>query len=319
MSFTEKMKDLITRYYIYIILIMLWGLAAAVSPFFRTLITFSAIIIAAVPIALISLAQNLVILTGNFDLTVGVMASLATAIASETMTYNLALSIIMILGIAAFIGLINGLGVARFKIDSFIMTLGMMFTLTGITYYIRPSTGGSIPKELRDALLYSINGFPVTPFLILILTLIAGEMLLKRTILGREIYAVGGNPESAKLLGINVERVLIKVYILSAIISSIAGLYLAALYQCGKPDAGSPYLFDSFTATFMGGTLVTGGVGDYAGTFAASLIIASLVHVLGYMNVSVWHRFIVKGLLLVSIVGIQQLIILIKRVKEWKG
>jgi ribose transport system permease protein len=301
----QRLWELLQTHYVYFILVLIWILSAIASPYFRMVPTYSNILTSAVPIALIGLAQTVVVISRGFDLSVGAVASMATAVASVAMVKGIIPSIILVLVIAVVIGAINGLGITKLGINPFIMTLCMMFFLTGVNLLIRPSPGGYIPDSYKEVLLFQIGDFPLTAFLILILTAIVGSVLLQRRRLGREIYAVGGAPERARMSGINVDQTLIKTYIISAIASALGGLFIAARIGSGNAEAGAPYLFDSFTTVFMGGTLVTGGVGGYGGTLGAALIISSLGRILQFLGINIWYQFIAKGALLASVAGLQ--------------
>jgi ribose transport system permease protein len=296
---------LLQTHYIFAILILIWILASIVSPYFRMMATFSNILTSAVPIALIGLAQTFVVISRGFDLSVGAVASMATAVASVTMVYGILPSIVLVLTIAVIIGMINGLGITKLRINPFIMTLCMMFFLTGVNLLIRPSPGGYIPDGYKEFLLYRVGEFPLTAFLILVATGVFGSLVLQRRKFGREIYAIGGAPESARMSGINVDQTLLKTYITSAIAAALGGLFIAARIGSGNAEAGAPYLFDSFTTVFMGGTLVTGGVGGYGGTLGAALIISCLGRILQFLGINIWNQFIVKGALLASVAGLQ--------------
>lgn len=301
----KKLRAILMDNYIFVILIAFWVAASVASPYFRTVSTFSNILSSAVPIALIGFAQTFVVLSRGFDLSVGAVASMATAVASVVMIHNTFLGIALVLIIAVLIGTINGFGVTKFHIDPFIMTLCMMFFLTGVNLLIRPSPGGYIPDGYKKFLLYQVNEFPIVAFLILVLTAVVGYIVLKKRKFGREVFAVGGQPEYARMSGIKTDATLIKVYIVSALASALGGLYLASRIGSGNAEAGSSYLFDSFTTVFMGGTLVTGGVGGYSGTLGAALIISSIGRILQFLGIDIWYHFIVKGVLLASVAGIQ--------------
>jgi ribose transport system permease protein len=304
-SLGKKLLSVLTAYYIYVILVVFWIAASVASPYFRTISTFSNIITSAVPIALIGFAQTFVVLSRGFDLSVGAVASMATAVASVVMIENTFLGIALVLIIAVLIGTINGLGVTKFHIDPFIMTLCMMFFLTGINLLIRPSPGGYIPDGYKKFLLYQVNEFPLVAFLILVIVAAVGYVVLKKRKFGREIFALGGQPEYARMSGVKTDATLIRVYVVSALASALGGLFLAARIGSGNAEAGSSYLFDSFTTVFMGGTLVTGGVGGYGGTLGAALIISSIGRILQFLGINIWYHFIVKGVLLASVAGIQ--------------
>lgn len=292
-------------HYIYVILVVFWVASLAASPFFRSMDTLSNVITTAVVIALIGLGQTVVVLSRGFDLSVGAVASMATAVASVTMGSGAIPGIIVVLIIAVVVGVINGLGVTKLRIDSFIMTLCMMFFLTGLNYIIRPSSGGYIPSSYKQFLLFEIGGFPLVAFLILAGAALFAHIVLHRRKFGRDIYAVGGEPNYARMSGVNTDRVRISAYVLSAVAAALGGLFLAARIGSGNAVAGAPYLFDSFTTVFMGGTLVTGGVGTYSGTLGAALIISSIGQILQFLGVDIWYQFILKGILLAGVVGLQ--------------
>jgi len=301
----SRLRKIFGDWFIWIFLLVFWGISSALSPFFRTLSTFATIILTAVPIALVALGQTYVILTGEFDLSVGAVASLATAIASETMQLNWPAAIVLVLLVALIIGFLNGFALIKLRVGSFIVTLAMMFIVSGIALIIRPSPGGFIAEEFENLMLYNVGGFPVTAFLILVIAGFLGEMILQRRVLGREIYATGGNPEAAQAMGINVSKVKIAVFMISGFCAALAGLFIAARIRSGNAIVGAPYLFDSFTAVFMGGTLVTGGIGNYRNSLAAALLIASISRILQFLEVSIWYQFVIKGLLLLGVAGAQ--------------
>ena len=306
-----RIRKAFSEWFVWVFLFLFWGISSALSPFFRTLSTFSTILLTAVPIALVALGQTYVILTGEFDLSVGAVASLATAIASETMQLNWPAAVLFVLLIALAIGLLNGIALIKLHVGSFIITLATMFIVNGIALIIRPSPGGVIAKEFEDLMLFGVGGFPVTAFLILVVAGIIGELILQRRVLGREIYSTGGNPEAAKAMGININKVKIIVFMISGFCAALAGLFMAARIRSGNAIVGAPYLFDSFTAVFMGGTLVTGGIGNYRNSLAAALLIASISRILQFLEVSIWYQFVIKGLLLLGVAGAQ--LITVKR------
>ncbi len=301
-------KRFVKEQYTYVILALLWLIAAVSSPFFRSANTFSAIFAAAVPIVMIGFAQTIVVLSGGFDLSVGALAGFSTVICSYLMEGSLILAVIAVLVVGIIVGLINGLGITIFKIEPFIMTLGIMFVLNGLGLALRPSPGGYISEGLRNFFLLSVGNFAYIPLVMIIVFGILGTLMLNKTSLGRQIYAVGGNIKAAQMSGIRVKRTKVLVYTISAAVSALSGVFIACRISSGNAESGARYLFDSFIVVFMGGTLVSGGVGGYSGTISSSLIIASLVYILQFFEISSWYQFIIKGLLLLIVTGIQILL-----------
>lgn len=300
-----KTKKIIGEWYIYILMIVIWVIASLVIPHFRQMSTFRTIIVFSVPLAIVALGQNLVILTGRFDLSVGSILGLSTVIASAIMKNNLLLGILLPLLLGTVIGFINGIGVSKFRIDSFIMTFGMMAVCQGIGLLVRDYPGGFIPPGYINFLLKETGHVALTPLLILIVVLLGGEFVLKRTNFGRGVYAVGNNDVIAYISGINVTFIRTAVFAISGLTAAIAGLFLSAVMASGDATVGALYPLDSITAVVMGGTILAGGRGDYKGTIGAVLILTSLARIFNLAGINIWYTYVVKGLLLLIIVAIR--------------
>jgi ribose transport system permease protein len=301
-SYYQNLKNFVSGYYMFMILAIVWGIFAVISPGFLTASNIYRIILFSTPLLIVSLAQNVVILTKGFDLTVGSLVSLTTVIVSVMMDWKWPLMVII--AIALIVGLIvgtfNGFCISRFKVDPFIITLSASFMLDGIALMIRPTPGGNIYPEFISGIMLYVSGFPVGPLLIFILVGIIGTLFLERRSIGRLIYAVGCTEERALLRGINVRRILLLVYILSGLLVSIGGLVYTAYIQIGDPNLGAPLLFASITAVFLGGTSAAGGIGRFPNTCAAVLLISSITTFLFQIQVITWYRYIINGVLLIG-------------------
>jgi len=298
-----KLKKLTLEWYIYMFLFCFWIFSASISPSFRTAENFSNILCRAVSLSLVSLGQTYVILTGGFDLSVGGVVCLSTVIASVIMGKSIVLGMTLVVLVGTGIGLINGLGVARFKVNSFIMTFGTMVIAQGLALLIRDYPGGYIPPSYINSLLFQAGSVPLTPLILFMGTFLGGELVLQKRNFGRLIYAVGGSEENARKAGINTILIKTSVYAISGLTASLGGLFLAAEIACGDPTVGGVYMFDSITAVVMGGTLLTGGRGNFKGTIAAVLIISSIGSILNMKGVNIWYQNVIKGLLLVTVVA----------------
>jgi len=297
-------QKIFKNYYTYIFLIILLIIGSLASPYFMQVAVMMNIVVLSVTLLMLSLGQNLVILTGKFDLSVGSILALSTVIASVIMKDNIFLSIFVPIIIGLIIGVINGIGVSKFKIDSFIMTYGMMVIVMGITLIIRLSPGGYINPGYINFLLYKIGPISLTPIILLILTLFTGEFVLKRTNFGRNIYAVGNDEKKAIRAGINVTLVRTAVFAISGVTASLGGLFLSAVIASGDSTIGDSYLFDSITAVVLGGTSLSGGRGDFKGTMGAVLILSTLGRVFNMIGVGIWYTYLIKGILLVIVIAI---------------
>jgi ribose transport system permease protein len=301
-SYYQNLKNFVSGYYMFIILAIVWGIFAVISPGFLTASNIYRIILFSTPLLIVSLAQNVVILTKGFDLTVGSLVSLTTVIVSVMMDWKWPLMVIIAtaLIVGLIVGTFNGFCISRFKVDPFIITLSASFMLDGIALMIRPTPGGNIYPEFISGIMLYVSGFPVGPLLIFILVGIIGTLFLERRSIGRLIYAVGCTEERALLRGINVRRILLLVYILSGLLVSIGGLVYTAYIQIGDPNLGAPLLFASITAVFLGGTSAAGGIGRFPNTCAAVLLISSITTFLFQIQVITWYRYIINGVLLIG-------------------
>lgn len=295
-------KSLFSGYYMFVILAIVWGIFTAISPTFFTLSNIYRIMLFSTPLLIVSLAQNMVIITKGFDLTIGSLVSLITVVSSVLMDLNWpTLGIILVVLLTGvLIGTFNGVCISKFKVTPFIVTLGTMFMLDGISLFIRPEPGGNIYPEFVSAVMMYVNGAPIGPIIIYLVVAVLGTLFLERRYIGRLMYAVGCAEERALLRGININRVILIVYILSGLLTSIGGLTYTAYVQIGDPNIGAPLLFASITAVFLGGTSAAGGVGRFPNTCAAVLLLGSITTFLFQIQVIAWYKYIVYGALLVA-------------------
>jgi len=300
-----RIRKIIGEWYIYILMILIWIIASLITPYFRQTSVFMTIIVFSVPLAIVALGQNLVILSGRIDLSVGSILALSTVVASIIMKDNLFIGISLPLLLGALIGFINGIVVSKFRIDSFIMTFGMMAICQGVGLLIRDYPGGIIPSTYIHFILKESRNIAIMPLSILIIVLLVGEFLLKRTNFGRSVYAIGNDDLIAYRSGINVTFIRTAVFTISGFTAAVAGLFLSAVMASGDATVGALYPLDSITAVVMGGTILSGGRGDYKGTIGAVLILTSLVRIFNLIGINIWYTYIAKGLLLLMIVAIR--------------
>ncbi len=253
--------------------------------------------------------MTFVILTGGIDLSVG---SILSASAMVGVIVSLWPEVGM-LGIPAAIavglgcGLINGVIIAFLKLPPFIVTLGSLTAMRGIARLLGNDTTVFNP-DLPFDFIGNGNLFGV-PWLAIIalVTILVSWVILKRTVLGTWIYAVGGNVEAARLTGIKVPLVLLFVYSMSGLLSGLGGVMSAArLYAANGLQLGQAYELDAIAAVILGGTSFVGGVGSIWGTLIGALIIAVLSNGLILVGVSDIWQYIIKGLVIIVAVGLDR-------------
>jgi ribose/xylose/arabinose/galactoside ABC-type transport system permease subunit len=299
-----RIKIFFEKYGIYVFLLLIVFFSSLVSPAFLKPQNIVNILNPAAALGMVAIGQTFVILTGGggLDLSVAsVMATVAVIAAAYTegkdAQFLPAVAICLFFGI--LIGLINGLLITKLRVPPIMATLGMMIILLGGRFlYTKGIAKGSYPPLLR----YLGTGFvgPIpTSVLSLAILLIIAAVLLKKTVFGRQIYALGGNISTAILSGYNTDLILIIVYILSAVSASIAGLYLAGWIGVADNWVGQGYEIDSVAAVVMGGTSFEGGRGGVFGTIAGVLILVILYNLVLLLHLAVQTQYMVKGVVII--------------------
>ena len=259
---------------------------------------------------LLALGQFIVIVTAGIDLSVGSVMALAmmtTAIlARDGLAWPLVLLAPIMVGTG--VGIVNGLGLTRLHMPHpFIMTLGMMFIARGATNLISGGTPISgLPDEIRwlgsgsiDILAFSV---PVS-LVIVAVTFVIAYVFLQYSRTGRHIYAIGGNPQAARVSGVNVDRTLVIAYALCGLLAGFAGLLLAGRTNSGFPNAGEGDELVAISAVIIGGASFFGGRGTVLGVFAGVLVIGMLRNLLNLSNVQVFWQQILIGVVIIAVVA----------------
>ena len=197
----------------------------------------------------------------------------------------------------ALFGAMNGFFVAYMNIPPFVATLAGMNIARGFAYVYSDGK----PYTLASPG-FSVIGKGIAPIVIFVVIMAVCHIFLSKMKFGRYIYAVGGNPKAAEASGVRVKHILMKVYILSGILTGIAGIVLASRTNSGQPAVGTGYETDAIAAAVIGGTSMTGGIGTIQGTLIGILIIGTLNNGLNLLDVSSYWQQIIKGLIILGAV-----------------
>jgi ribose transport system permease protein len=264
------------------------------------------IVLQATVLMMVSLGQAFVIIGGNLDFSVGGIVSVTTCIIATQMkdplTSIFAISAFALL-VGCLVGLLNGTGIAFFNINPFIMTLGTMSILQGVSFFLREYAGGYVPKIFISGMTGKIGFIPV-PILLIVVVSAIGFLVLKRTRFGRYIYALGGDEENARTTGINTNLIKIGTYVVSGFLSALGGLFMAARIASGDPNIGQSFPLDSITSVVLGGVIIGGGRGNLLGVIGGVFFVVILSNVLTLFDVSPYYQYIIKGLILIVAVAI---------------
>lgn len=283
----------------------------------------SIIILQVSVIGIIAVGVTQVIITAGVDLSSGsvvglaamVAASLAQTSANPRAVYPALTdmspiwAILAGLGVGLLAGIVNGSLIARTKIPPFIATLGMMVSARGLAKWY---TLGQPVALLDDSFTwfgksFNIFGFPLPlPVIIFLLVAVIFHIALGYTRYGKFTYAIGANPQAARVSGINIGSHLIKVYAIAGLLSGLAGVMTAARAASGQPGMGVAYELDAIAAAVIGGTSLSGGVGRITGTVIGTIILGVLTSGFTFLKVGAYYQEIIKGIIIVAAVIIDQ-------------
>ncbi|GFZ78775.1 ribose ABC transporter permease [Paenibacillus marchantiophytorum] len=302
----QTSKEVLGVYGLLLIVILLF---AVISPGSFSIAHLLDVIRQASPLGIIAIGQTLVLLVAGIDLSVGATISLVNVLAASIMlgdNGNILTAVLFTLLISATIGLINGLAITFIRIPSFLVTLSMSLVIQGIyLVYTKGSPKGNIAPAFRVISDGWWGPIPVASIIWIGIWLLFA-FLLYRTIWGRRIYATGGNIQTSRLSGIGVNRVVVTMFVLSALLAGITGLMISAYIGVASNGVGNIYTLNSIAATVIGGTAFSGGKGGLAGTFAGVLIMVLLQSLMTVMNIPEAGKYMSQGVIIAVMVGINQ-------------
>ena len=260
---------------------------------------------------ILAIGVTFIIITGGIDLSLGAILAFAGVVATSFAHPEpyFPVIVIVIIGIAvgAMCGAINGGLVAFLKIPPFIATLGMTTIAKGCALVY---TDGRSVIDLSDqfkTIGQGTVGMVPIPVIIFAVVIVIGFILLHRTRFGRYVYATGGNEDAANASGVNTKAIKFAVYTMAGVLCGLAGVMLASRTSAGSPAAGVGYELDAIAAAALGGTSLSGGKGAILWTIAGALIIGILSNGLDILNVSSYIQQIVKGIIIVGAVLLDQI------------
>lgn len=247
---------------------------------------------------------TLVILTAGLDLSIGANVALSACLAASVIkaTGSPLLGVATGISCGAMIGLANGLLVTALRIPSFIATYGMMWMLTGVTYYyMAGETIHGFPPGFRQLGSGYLLGVPM-PVYVMVLFLFIGGFFAQRTVWGQQIYAIGANSVSARLSGVPVERRLVLVYAVSGAMAGLASLIVLARINSAQGDIGEELTLPAIAAVLVGGTSLFGGSGTVAGTLIGALFLTLVLNGMNLLQIhSSWQPLVTGIIILLAV------------------
>ncbi|MCS1280964.1 ABC transporter permease, partial [Escherichia coli] len=273
------------------------------SPFFFNTENIMTIALQTSVIGIMAIGVTFVIITAGIDLSLGSVVAFSGVAVGICATLGLPLLA------GGMCGYVNGLLVTKMTIPPFIATLGLMMSVRGINMVMTDGRAiyfADYPmfKTLAQGRLFDVLPYPV--FYLVIVALV-GAYILKKTVIGRYVYAVGSNEVAAHLSGIKVQRVKIFVYAFCGLLTGIAGVILASRLNSGQPTVGVGYELEAIAAVVIGGTSLMGGIGTIGGTIIGAFIMSVLKNGLNLMGVSQFWQMVAMGVVVVAAVYLDTL------------
>jgi len=289
--------------------------ASIFSEYFLTLFNLQSLIRDIAFIGMIAVAQSLLLLIGELDLSVGSIATLSGVLGGIMMvSLNVNPIIAFVLGIVigAIFGIINGLLITKLKINSMVATIGMSSVYGGVTFVI---TRGKAITNIPEDILFLGQGeillIPL-PFWISLAVLIAIVFMALKTKTGRYIYAIGNGKEAAKIIGINVDKIRLMIFCIVGGVSALAGMLYIARLGSAQSAVGTAWPLNSIAACVIGGVLLTGGVGNPIGAYFGAAIICLISNIIVLFGVSIYWQKAVSGIVIILAIALPSIIILIR-------
>jgi ribose transport system permease protein len=255
---------------------------------------------------------TLAVVVGELDLSIGYAASLHGVLVTGLIVHDklpIALAIVIVLALGALIGMVNGLIVTKLRVNSVIATLGVGTIIVGLAFAYSsgaPIVAGVPEGFLQLSLGRSLFGIP-NPIIIMAVVVVGLWVLVERTAIGQEIQAVGGNPIAARLAGINVDRIKILGFVISAVCAALTGALLASRLGSGTTNAADSYLLTAFAAVFLGSATLRDGEFHVLGTFIGTLIIVFGFNGLNIFGAPTFSQYVFQGTILVVAVALSSL------------
>lgn len=266
------------------------------------------ILVNASVIGIVSLGQAFALISGGFDLSVGGIVPLGGVSFALLVNhgYSVPVAVVLVLALGAVCGLINGLLIARARINPLIATLGTLSVTGGLALSL--ANGVQVPfVDVTDGVLTRRALFGINNHVWIFLGLaVLVFLILRFTSYGRQLYAVGGNKQAARLAGIRVDLVTVSVYVASGALAALAGAVLASQLLTGSGTAGTTSGLQSITAVILGGASLAGGVGGVPGTVIGVLILGALANGMAILSVPSFYQTMATGVVLLVAVGISQ-------------
>ncbi len=294
---------------ILVVFVILFAVFSLFVPYFFTWVNMVGLALSVATVGMIACTMLFCLASGDFDLSIESVVAFTgvfTAVVINA-TGNVTVGILSGLAAAGFAGFINGMIIAKLRINALITTLATMQILRGLGFIVSKGTAVGIKAPGFFALgSGSFLSIP-NPVWITVVSFIVFGFLLNRTTYGRNTLAIGGNKEAARLAGIPLDRIKIIIFTTQGFMAGMAGIVLASRMTSGQPNTSVGLSLDVISACVLGGVSLTGGIGTMHGTIVGVLIMGTVQNAMNLLNIPTFYQYVVRGLILLLAVSFDRL------------
>jgi ribose transport system permease protein len=303
------------------VLILMIIVASVFSPYFLDPFNLQSLMRDLAFVGMVAVAQAMLLLIGELDLSVGTMASLAGILGGLLMTkggVNPYIAFIIGVLLGGLFGLINGLIVTRLRLNSMVTTIGMTGVYGGITLVITKGRAiTKIPEAITGVGKGNFLGIPI-PFYIGVIVMVLLTLFVRKTKTGRYIYAIGNSRTTAEMLGIKVDNIRVLCFTIVGFVSALAGMLYVARLGSAQASIGSEWPMNSIAASVIGGVALSGGIGNPIGSFIGAAIISIIGNMIVLFGVNIYWQQAVSGIVVVVAIALPSLLSIMRERKRIK-
>lgn len=300
---------LLEEWSLILIFIVLFAILSVSVEYFFSVQNLVGLALSVSQIGMVACTMMFCLACRDFDLSVGSIVAFAGLLCATVIsqTGSITLGIVLSLAAGALIGAINGLIIAKLRINALITTLATMEIVRGLGFIVSGGQAIGISNEAFFALGNTmLLGIPV-PVIVTILCFAVFGVALNKTTYGRNILAIGGNPDAARLAGVNVTRSRVLVFLFQGLICALAGVILASRITSGQPNAAMGFELNVMSACVLGGVSLAGGRATISGVIVGVLIMGTVENAMNLQNIDAFYQYVVRGMILLAAVTIDQL------------
>lgn len=303
------LSSMLEEWSLIIIFAALFAILSVTVEYFFSLQNLIGLALSVSQIGMVACTMMFCLASRDFDLSVGSVVAFSGLICATliSQTGSISLAIIASLAAGALVGFVNGVIIAKLRINALITTLATMEIVRGLGFIVSGGQAVGISDESFFALGSSmLAGIPV-PVIVTVLCFVVFGVALNKTSYGRNTLAIGGNPDAARLAGVNVTRLRVMIFLIQGVVCALAGIILASRITSGQPNAAMGFELNVISACVLGGVSLAGGRATISGVIVGVLIMGTVENAMNLRNVDAFYQYVVRGAILLAAVLIDQL------------